>query len=212
MFESWSGRHPALAGMRKLLIIAGLAVLAGVLSLAAGCVNTIHPPADIEQPRKMYLLDLGRHTRLALGVDGGEFVEYGYGEWKWYANLDDPWWRAPAALLWPTEGALGRREWRGGEAESRLLREYRNLVVLELPAEARKVEALAAELDRSFRRRHDRLVRNERYRLDFVPCDRPYWAFNNSNHAVKAWLEAAGHEVSGPGLFARWRLGEPATP
>ena len=192
--------------MRKLLITGGISALCGAAILVAGCVNTIHAPIEPAETRRMYLLDLGRHTRLALGRTDGGFVEYGYGEWLWYANLEDQWWRAPAAMLWPTQGTLGRREWRGERAEDRLLRNYAGLDVLELPAAEDEVVALLNRLDCAFAEHADRLVHNERYDLDFVPHDRDYWLFNNSNHAVKEWLEAAGYEVSGTGIFAKWRL------
>ena len=52
-------------------------------------------------------------------------------------------------------------------------------------------------------------VFGERYGLEFVPHDRDYWLFNNSNHAVKEWLEAAGYEVSGTAIFAKWRQAAP---
>ncbi|MEX2125294.1 MAG: hypothetical protein WD795_15485 [Woeseia sp.] len=154
------------------------------------------------------MIDLGRHTRLAFGLPDGEFVEYGYGEWRWYARMEDQWWRAPAVLFWPTQGTLGRREWRGPGAEARLLDEYDGLIVLDVPAEARKVDALVAELDRAFDSRSEQRVRNRIYGLDFVPYDRPYWVFNNSNHAVKDWLQELGYEVTGSGVFAEWKYEE----
>lgn len=192
--------------MRKLLFTAGLAILFAGVVLASGCVNTIRAPDAPGETRRMYLLDLGRHTRLAFGLGGGEFVEYGYGEWLWYAKLEDQWWRVPAVILWPTQGTLGRQEWRGERAEARLLARYSGLEVLELAAAENLVVALVEELDRAFHDETARLLHNERYGLDFVPHERNYWLLHNSNHAVKEWLESTGHEVSGSGTFARWRL------
>ena len=184
----------------------GAACLCFVLMQLSACVNTIHLPERPAEIREVYLLDLGRHTRLAFSLPDGGFVEYGYGEWRWYARMEDSWWRVPAVLFWPTQGTLGRREWPGPPAEARLLDEYDGLNVLELPAEARRVDALVAELARAFDRRSRERVRNNLYGLDFVPYHRPYWLFNNSNHAVKEWLEELGYEVAGFGLFANWKL------
>lgn len=189
-------------------VIAAILCLLAAVGLLAGCANTLYPPEQPAETRTMYLLDLGRHTRLALGLPDGEFVEYGYGEWLWYARMEDSWWRVPAVLFWPTQGTLGRREWRGAQAETRLLAEYAGLEVLELPAEADKVAALAAGLDRTFRRASASMIHNRVYELDFVPVDRPYWLLNNSNHAAKEWLEQAGYEVRGSGILARWRLAD----
>lgn len=90
----------------------------------------------------------------------------------------------------------------------RLLEEYGRLVVLELPAGAEEVDTLVARLDEHFRHRSRALHRNTAYRLDFVPYDRSYWLFNNSNHAVKEWLQQLGYEVRGSGVMAEWRLAE----
>lgn len=181
-------------------------MICAAVVLLTGRVNKLRALDGLDAPAKMYLLDLGRHTRLAIGRPDGGIVEYGYGEWLWYANLEDHWWRVPATLLWPTQGTLGRREWPDPAAEDRLLRAYAGVTVLELQAEGRRTTALLDELDREFGARADRLIHNERYGLDFVPYGDDYWLFNNSNHAVKAWLAATGHDVSGLGLFASWQL------
>jgi hypothetical protein len=65
--------------------------------------------------------------------------------------------------------------------------------------------ALVAELDRDFNQRSGELLRNTTYRLDFVPYHHSYWLFNNSNHAVKGWLQKLGFEVRGSGIFADWK-------
>ena len=198
--------------MLRYAVIGSIIVLAAAAVLFAGCANTIHAPDAPGETRSLYLLDLGRHTRLAFGLPDGGFVEYGYGEWRWYAKLEDQWWRAPAVLFWPTQGTLGRRHWRGPGAEARLLGAYAGLNVLELPAAQSKVDALVASLDREFERHSADVMHNAVYELDFVPVDRPYWFGNNSNHAVKNWLQQAGYDVSGFGLFANWKLEEHPRP
>jgi hypothetical protein len=184
--------------------LGGGALLAALI-LLAGCANTIRPIEDPKDPRSVYLVDLGRHTRLAVELPNGDLVEYAYGEWRWYAKMQDQWWRAPAVVLWPTQGTLGRWEWRAPGAERQLRNAYDGLIVLELSAEASLVDALVAELDRDFNRRSGESLRNATYRLDFVPHDRAYWLFNNSNHAVKRWLQRLGFEVRGSGIFAEWK-------
>ncbi len=186
----------------------GAPCLLAVITLLAGCANTIRSP-ETETPAEMrtvYLIDLGRHTRLAFELPDRGLVEYAYGEWRWYAKMEDKWWRAPAVMLWPTQGTLGRWQWLEPDAKARLLNEYDKLIVLELPAEADRVDALVTRLDRDFNRRSGELLRNTAYRLDFVPYDRRYWLFNNSNHAVKEWLQELGYEVRGSGIFAEWKL------
>ena len=177
--------------------------------MLASCTNTIHPPEVPAESRVAYLVDLGRHTRLALSQPDGVFIEYAYGEWNWYATMQDQWWRAPAVLFWPTPGALGRQVWRPPGAEERLLQHYSGLNVLRLPADERNVDALTARLDRIYSERSSDVVRNDVYGLDFVPHHRPYSMFNNSNHAVKRWLGELGYDVRGSGMFAEWELAHP---
>lgn len=190
--------------LRHGIILGGAALLAGLI-LLAGCANTIRLTEEPKDPRSVYLVDLGRHTRLAVELPDGALLEYAYGEWRWYARMQDQWWRAAAVVLWPTQGTLGRWEWPAPGAAPRLLNAYNGLIVLELSAEASLVDALVAELDRDFNRHSSELLRNTTYRLDFVPHDRSYWLFNNSNHAVKRWLQRLGFEVRGSGIFAEWK-------
>lgn len=185
-------------------IIWGGATFLAALILLSGCTNTIRLLQAPDDARSVYLLDLGRHTRLAFELPDGDVVEYAYGEWQWYAKMQDEWWRAPAVMLWPTRSTLGRWKWRAPGAKPQLLNAYEGLIVLELAAEASKVDSLVAELDRDFSRHSDELLRNATYRLDFVPLGRSYWLFHNSNHAVKGWLKELGFEVRGSGIFAEW--------
>lgn len=177
-------------------------------ALLAGCANAIVVPERRGGDSTIYLLDLGRHSRLAFECPDGGLVEYAYGEWRWYARMEDAYWRLPAVLLWPTQGTLGRRHWKGPNAEARLRSAYGNLTLFELPADGRKAAALARRLDRAFERRSDRRVHNRVYGLEFVPLGRDYWLFHNSNHAVRDWLRAAGFEVRGSGIVAQWRVVE----
>lgn len=174
-------------------------------ALLCGCANTIAVPEGRKDTLTVYVLDLGRHSRIAFERSGGGVVEYAYGEWRWYALMEDAWWRVPATLFWPTRGTLGRREWPGPGAEAALRAAHRSATVLALPAERERVTAVAARLDREFAQEADRQVRNEVYGLRFIPWDRDYWLFHNSNHAVGEWLRACGFRVTGPGLFAEWQ-------
>jgi len=196
---------PVENNMLRHSIVWGGASLLAALVLLSGCANTIRLPEQPVETRSVYLVDLGRHTRLAFESPDGDLVEYAYGEWHWYAKMQDQWWRAPAVMLWPTQGTLGRWKWPAPGAAARLLDAYDGLVVIELSAEARMVDALIAELDRDFNERSGELLHNITYRLDFVPYHRSYWLFHNSNHAVKGWLQKLGFEVSGSGMFADWK-------
>jgi hypothetical protein len=154
-------------------IIWGSATLLAALILLSGCTNTIRLAERPAETRSVYLVDLGRHTRLAFELPGGDLVEYAYGEWRWYAKMQDQWWRAPAVMLWPTQGTLGRWKWPAPGAGPRLLNAYEDVIVLELAAEARLVDALVAELDWDFEQQSSERLRSASYRLDCGPYHRP---------------------------------------
>src|SRR5262245_57988661 len=92
---------------------AGVCVAAGLLGLSLWSLlpGSVRPPRAVSDPVTVRLFSAGRHSGLLLPVGDGRVVEYGYGDWSWYALGKDDWWRAPATVLWPCPGTLGRRYW-----------------------------------------------------------------------------------------------------
>lgn len=62
-----------------------------LLPLAYGCTSTITPPAKPVEPTTVYLLREAMHTGLvfAPAPGGTEYVEFGYGDWSWFALARD---------------------------------------------------------------------------------------------------------------------------
>lgn len=178
---------------RTALAVLVLLVASG---LFVGCRSTITPPPFPEHPTEVYLLTDARHYGLVLPDGPRRYVEYGFGEWQWYAQNDDAWYRTVPTVLWPTRATLGRRtiyaEDGRGVAERFHWIEVRRLVV-----DRPKVEALHASLAARFTAASAGRVHNPRYGFDFVPLDdESYWAFWNCTDALATWLEALGCDVS----------------
>src|SRR5262245_8308798 len=86
----------ATSALRTTFVLAlGLAALASLSSCAA----TVEAPERVEDPASVFLFAGGRHCGLLLPCADGRIVEYGYGDWGWYALGEDDWWRAPATML-----------------------------------------------------------------------------------------------------------------
>ncbi|BES69061.1 hypothetical protein RE428_00790 [Marinobacter nanhaiticus D15-8W] len=176
------------------------------IGLLAGCSNRLLPPANVEDPVQVHLMDHGRHPSLLLPNKEGGWIRYVYGEWRWYADDDTGFWRGIQAMLWPTQAAIGRlsidhlpRPGRSEAIPEGFLRLYSFEVATQRAATLRK------RLDSHFEE-PERQTFQPRYNLYFVPYPESYWVFNQSNQVMKRWLEELGAEVHGPGLFSEWQL------
>lgn len=197
-------RRRTARGWRKAL---GIVLLAAVL-LAFGCTSTITPPPDPQEPVDVFLIQDARHLGLLLPRSPGVFVEYGYGDWDWYAKLHDCWYHVFDTVLWPTQGTLGRREVRtpDGEGVSQILSWTQ---VQPIPVPAAAARDLLASLDAQFARHQQEELYNATYGMTFVPHDDGFWCCYNCNDAVTDWLRALGCSVSWVPLRLGLALAEP---
>ena len=174
-----------------LLPLLGVVVLLGV----AGCVSDIRPPTAPADPVATYLLMDDRHRGVLLPRVEGGFVEYGFGDWDWYAENCDSWYHAFDTVLWPTQGTLGRRLTPARNGRE-LRRQFYWMRLYEIIVARTNMEALRDELQHVYAQGADREVYNPRYRMSFVPSGDGYWLFYNCNDAVASWLEKLGCSVS----------------
>lgn len=182
--------------LRKLVratSVVALLVLASTLFF--GCTAVITPPRELDDPCEVFLLLDGQHRGLILPSADDALVEYAYGEWWWYALEDDAWYDAFRAVLWPTQGAVGKRRAGASDLEG-LRRRYHWMRIEPITVERRKAGELAARLDAVHGERRDEAVYSERYRFEFVPHEASYWAFHNCNDVVADWLAELGCDVS----------------
>jgi hypothetical protein len=189
----------------------GVGLLLGATIILGGCSTTVIPPAKLDEPALVFLLDHGRHSTLVLSTPEDGLVRYAYGDWRFYAErLTGPG-HAVAALLWNTPGALGRREM-AGPATAAGVRAQVPLVITSLyviAVERGRIDALRAELDAIFDAAAEPRDTPE-VDLVFVPHPRDYNLRHNSTTVVAGWLEQLGCEIKGPAILARWRVMEPS--
>jgi len=160
-----------------------------------GCVSDIRPPTAPADPVATYLLMDDRHRGVLLPRVEGGFVEYGFGDWDWYADNKNSWYHAFDTVLWPTQGALGRRFSAARDGDD-LRREFYWMKLYEIVVARSNMEALRAELAQAYAEEATQEVYNPRYRMSFVPNGDGYWLFNNCNDVVATWLEKLGCSVS----------------
>lgn len=183
------------------VVIRGLCLSACVAT--AGCVTTIRPPADPQDPVEVGLIDYGYHAGLVLPTADGGSVEYAYGEWEWFARNNDAWYRVFPALCWPTSGALGRRPL---PAVERLAKAVAAEEILVFQVGRREAAALLDRLGHRYASRSEAPHPNPAVGLTFVPDDASYCCFANCNTALAGWLRELGCEVSGPACSANFRI------
>ena len=144
----------------------------------------------MRSPVTIRLIAAGRHSGLLLPCADGRVVEYGYGEWNWYALGKDDWWRAPATVLWPSPGTLGRRCVR--EADVTAVGEnYGSAHVSAFSVERRDTERLLARLDAEFAAGGPPL-HNDLYDMDFVRVPTRFWFAHDCQDEVAEWLRDLG--------------------
>jgi len=182
--------RPILARARR-AVLASAALVA--LLVWTGCAVTLRPPEEPADPVTVRLLRTARHSALLLPTPDGRVVEYGFGEWGWFAQNRESWWRVPRIFLFPSEGTLGRRHLAPGEVERLTSAEGARLAPFE--ASRARVDALRERLDREFAAggepHHD-----PQDRLDFVRHERSFWMAYTCHDAVVEWAEELGCRAS----------------
>jgi hypothetical protein len=186
-----------LRAWRRIVVV----VVIGASAYASvGCTSTITPPSDVADPTTVWLLREAMHTGLVLPPPrpGAPFVEFGFGDWSWFALGNDAWYQSFATVLWPTQGALGRREFAAGDGDE--LRRAASWAELEpVVVSSERVQALRGELQEAFAARLADAVHQPHLGWTFVPAPDDlggYWFANTCADAAATWFEALGCEVN----------------
>jgi len=172
-----------------------------------GIPTTVVPPRPAD-PATVYLVDYGRTTSLVLTVAENRMVAYAYGDWTYYALRKQGPFESIAALLWPTQGTLGRKEINGPSNVATVRREL-GLELEEIhqfEVERSALARLHAKLDGLYNDQLGTAV--ESYGMTFVHHPKPYTYWSNSNHVTAEWLRELGCETRGPAYAAWWRVRE----
>lgn len=189
---------------RVFLLLVFLIAAAQALPLAIP--TTIVPPRSPADPVTVFLVDYGRTPSLVLPAGEDGMVAYVYGDWRYYALRQQGVFDSVAALLWPTQGALGRRSI-AGPRDAHTVRTGIGTgidALHELEVDREAVERLQMRLDRLFRQGQDTTV--DAYGMTFVHHPRSYTYWSNSNHMTAGWLEELGCDIRGPAFNSSWRV------
>lgn len=161
-----------------------------------GCTSTITPPPAPRDPVSVFLVLDDRHRGVVMqDAAGTGMVEFGYGDWDWYAQNHDAWYDVFDTILWPTTGTIGRRPTDATSGQD-LRARYPWIELHEFAVERDAMVALRGDLESRFAARASEQHYNARYRMTFVPVDDGYWCLFNCNDAVADWLERLGCSVS----------------
>ena len=175
---------------------------------ASGCSSVVFEPENPHDPVAVYVLSEGIHTGLIMPQEPDGFVEYGYGEWAWYAEEKTGLFDSVSAALWETQGTLGRRiipvehhsEPTGEDLIAWLKkRGYRvRLSPVWVPRE--RMRALRQKLAATYEAAKEKGPAHDAHGFTFVHDPHGYWLGCNCADVTADWLRELGCEVT-PALF-----------
>jgi hypothetical protein len=178
--------------------------------LQTGCATVVIPPERVDTPATVYIVDHGRHASLLLPKEEDGFVEYAYGDWRFFALNEKDLVTGFTALAFPTTSAFGRGFYDADALHDDLVLDtLRAESVDPLEVEHEAVIDLASRLNQRFEKNKDTMVVNDVNGLTLVKEDSAYHVFNNSNQVVARWLRQLGCHVKGPVLLANFRVKPP---
>lgn len=196
------GMHDARVARRRRRRRVALAVLLlwGLTFLMFGCTSTVYPPKAPEDPVEVFLLGDAMHTGVVLPPDPlasgnpDQYVEFGFGDWGWYALGQDSWYHSFATMLWPTQATLSRRTFGASTAKELRQRAFWTELSVVL-VDRQRANELRSSLQKQFDAARKHVVVNPSYGMKFVPIERSYWLPNNCADIAAQWFEALGCEV-----------------
>ena len=181
-------------------------LLVTVLCFNYSCAATLQLSSKPKDPIDFYLTDHGRHSSLIFPLPLGQWQEFTYGEWEWFAQNNDSWYRVPAVLFWPTKGTLGRRTFSNLKSLKETYHSTRGVKLIALQAERNLLTLLRERLTSSFKKSSNDTLFNSSYHLSFIPYEDSFHIFHLCNHEISMWLQEVNYEVKGMVTFADWKI------
>ena len=177
---------------RQRVLLAGGATL--LVALVFGCTSAVRQPDVVNDPVSVLLIREALHRGVVFPRET-DMVEFGFGDWAWYALEEDEWYDALPTVLWPTRGTLSRRVIPAIDTESaRAALPW--LEFVEFRVERSAAERLRDQLEAQFAAASAELVQPPGRSMQFVPCDGSYWFGNTCADVAARWLEELGCDVS----------------
>jgi hypothetical protein len=171
-----------------------------------GCAWTVRAPSNVADPVPVWITEYGKHCRVALPAGPSEFIEYGFGEWHYYALEERGIFSTLRAGTGFGSGAFSRRPLTAASDGTLGPRQTSGTRSERIQVERTQADSLRRELDARWQRNQGAVRIRQR---DSVPVSRdtaPYNLFDNSNHATARWLRRLGCEVHGFPLMANFRV------
>jgi hypothetical protein len=177
-----------------------------VTLMLSSCVWQVRPGAATPDSAPVFLTRYAQHSRIALPKAPDRFVEFGFGDWYYYALGEKGLWSSLRAAFFSPYSALSRREllgtldtqeflsWAGGE----------QTVLLWVDTEL--AEQLLQQLEKKWESLTETRVYRETDGLYFAQWDRPYFLLRNSNHQTADWLRRLDVDVRGWTILSDFRI------
>lgn len=195
------GQHPksSYKALRALTFI----LLLGVLPFLQACTWTIISPEPTAEPATVYLSVYGRHTRLALPNDAGHYVEYGFGDWRFYAEEKRNLFTGFQALFFSSGATLSRRELPGPKSDN-LRRHFSSVRTEAIEVPSHLADHLRDDLMLAWEEAGGEQI-DQGY-LSFRRAPQHYSLFNNSNHQTARWLEQLQCDIQGAPFWSDFEV------
>ena len=166
-----------------------LAAFIAFVAAVGGCQNRPPAFATPSDPVRVYVLDYGRHSSLALPTEDGRLVEWFWGDWNWFALKNREIGDGVTALFGSPAATLGRRDLGRPDSPEAIRRAVGAVSVTPADVDRARALALSAELVDRYQQNSATEVTHPDGRRFVREADGQYSLFNNSNHAVANWLE-----------------------
>lgn len=170
-------------------------ILRLVPAIAGGCVSVVTPPPAPDRETTVFVLQEAMHLGLVLPLPEGGYVEFGFGDYEWFALGNTAWYRVFPTVLWPTQGTLGRRPFPLAEAQLPATLSWARLSPI--PVDAARAELLRQRLEQEFAAAFpDGPPPPEDFRFTFARHADDYWLPYNCSDATAGWLRELGCAVA----------------
>lgn len=180
-----------------------LLILLLTLPLLQACTWKVIPPEPTADLTTVYISVYGRHTRLALPDGPDHYVEYGFGDWRYYAEAERNLFTGVQALFFSSGATLSRRGI-SDPGTSDLSRHFYSSRTEAIEVPRQLVNQLQDALLLTWEEADGEEIRQGS--LVFRRTSQHYSLFHNSNHQTAYWLEQLQCEVRGAPYWSNFQI------